>query len=196
MTYDSKTYGNSPFGNSGTPSTSTPEPLSDQGEPANPAAEAALPELPADIAPALKVKQRGLPRFYLPHGRLTGLNLIGEAAGWLMAWGTVGFFRSYIPAPVLTIFDQGFTPWGMAAVTLVSVFLIGQVLERYHRKMATLRQLATTAIEYGKPHHQADVQAEVDDLLRQAEAHTDAINRWLVSWLTALGCLFIIGSFY
>ncbi|MEM9088663.1 MAG: hypothetical protein AAGC93_07955 [Cyanobacteria bacterium P01_F01_bin.53] len=125
MTYDSKTYGTSPFGNSPSLSAPSPEPLSDQGEPADPAEETALPDMPTGTAPPLKAKKKRLPRFYLPHGRLTGLNLVGEAAGWLLAWGTVGFFRSYIPAPVLTLFDQVFTPWGMATITLVSALLIG-----------------------------------------------------------------------
>jgi predicted NBD/HSP70 family sugar kinase len=56
--------------------------------------------------------------------------------------------------------------------------------------------LATTAIEYGETNHRADTQTHIDELLNAAAEKTEQASRWLVSWLTALGCLFIIGAFY
>lgn len=154
------------------------------------------PELPAEYDAKLKPPKRTVPFFYIPKGRVAGLTMLGEATGWLMAWGTVGFFRAYIPAPIVTVFDQLFTPWGMAGTTLLSALLIGQLLQRYLMKVTSLRLLATTAIEYGELHHRADTQKHIYDLLAQVEADTESASRWLVTWLTALGCLFIIGAFY
>lgn len=154
------------------------------------------PELPGDYDAKRKTPKRTIPLFYLPKGRIAGLNMLGEATGWLMAWGTVGFFRAYVPEPVITVFDQFFTPWGMAITTLMSALLVGQLLQRYLVKVTSLRSLATTALEYGELHHWADIQKNVYDLLVQVEAKTESTSRWLVTWLTALGCLFIIGAFY
>lgn len=63
-------------------------------------------------------------------------------------------------------------------------------------KISALRRLATTAIEYGDASHRADAQNEIFNLLTQAEESTERASRWFVSWLTGLGCLFIIGAFY
>lgn len=223
MTYDTKTYGQSPFGNTTAPpkENSASEALSDQlaGRQQRPVRKTQLaarshktsdsetdaaatasspaqpPALPADYSPVLKPKPSSLPTFYLPKGR-TGLPILGEMTGWLMAWGTVGFFRSYVPEPVITFFDGFFSPWGMAGVTLFSALLIGRRFRHYSLKLAAVRKLATTAIEYGEAHHQADVQASIYDLLTQAEADTQRLSAQTVSWLTALGALFIIGAFY
>ena len=83
---------------------------------------ARAPAPPAGYGAA--VRPTGVSFFYLPKGRVTGLNLLGEALGWLMAWGTVGFFRAYVPAAVLMIFDGLFNPYGMAAITFISAILI------------------------------------------------------------------------
>ncbi|MEL7328539.1 MAG: hypothetical protein AAF171_02015 [Cyanobacteria bacterium P01_A01_bin.116] len=214
MAYDNQTYGASPFGKA--VSTTTPtapskhrqdtktthskaEALSDHvGE--SPTEEDRpkedIPALPADYTPQAKPLSKTSTFFYIPKGRVTGLNLLSEALGWLMAWGTVGFFRAYVPAPILTLFDKLFTPYGMASITLLSALLLGQLLRGYQLKLASLRQLATAAIEYGETHHQADVQSYVYELLSAAEEKTATTSRWLVSWLTGLGCLFIIGAFY
>ena len=214
MAYDNKTYGTSPFGKAiaTAPRTAPPqshrdskadntdtEALSDQLSESQTAAESAQdegPVLPADYTPAIKPRSAATALFHIPKGRVTGLNLLGEALGWLMAWGTVGFFRAYVPALVLTIFDRLFTPWGMAGITFASALLIGQMLKRYQLKINALRQMATTAIEYGETYHRADTQAHIDELLSAAEEKTEQASRWLVSWLTALGALFIIGAFY
>ena len=212
MAYDSNTYGTSPFGQtakrppkpkrsplSANTDLDPAEALSDQGsELRSPDAVSAddIPALPAGYAPVLKSRSRSLSRVYIPKGRISGLNLLGESLGWLMAWGTVGFFRAYVPPPIVTLFDHLFSPWGMAALTLTSALLIGQLLKRYQLKLEALRLMATTALEYGSANHQADTQNEIFDGLTQAEAQTEALSRWLVSWLTALGCLFIIGAFY
>ena len=212
MAYDSNTYGASPFSQTAkrppklkdSPlSTNTDldpaEALSDQGsELRSPDAVSAddIPALPAGYAPVLKSRSRSLSRLYIPKGRISGLNLLGESLGWLMAWGTVGFFRAYVPPPIVTLFDHLFSPWGMTALTLTSALLIGQLLKRYQLKLEALRLMATTALEYGSANHQADTQSEIFDGLTQAEAQTEALSRWLVSWLTALGCLFVIGAFY
>lgn len=217
MAYDQKTYGASPFargaqhlpkpvpkraGAAGEAVAPDPEALSDQlGESPlddDQQAESAdgPPDLPGEYAPTLKPRKSSLSVFHIPRGRVTGLNLLGEALGWLMGWGTVGFFRAYLPAPVVSIFDHVFTPWGMASGTLISALMIGQLLNHYRLKMGSLRLMATTAIEYGETHHRADTQINIDKLLTQAEEKTEQVSRWLVSWLTALGCLFIIGAFY
>ena len=211
MAYDNKTYGTSPFGKAIATTARTAslksrrdskaedtdaEALSDQLSESQTAAEGAqdeAPVLPPDYASAIKPRTAFL---HIPKGRVTGLNMLGEALGWLMAWGTVGFFRAYVPAPVLTIFDRLFTPWGMASLTFASALLIGQMLKRHQLKLDHLRQLATTAIEYGETHHRADTQTHIDELLSAAVAQTEQASRWLVSWLTALGALFIIGAFY
>ena len=176
------------------------EALSDQGSelrsPDAVSTDDTLPALPAGYAPVLKSRSRPLSRVYIPKGRISGLNLLGESLGWLMAWGTVGFFRAYVPPPIVTLFDHLFSPWGMTALTLTSALLIGQMLKRYQLKLEALRLMATTALEYGSANHQADTQNEIFDSLTQAEAQTEALSRWLVSWLTALGCLFVIGAFY
>ena len=152
------------------------------------------PALPPDYAAA--VRPTGVSFFYLPKGRVTGLNLLGEALGWLMAWGTVGFFRAYVPAAVLMIFDGLFNPYGMAAITFMSAIALSHLLRRYQLRIMALRQLATTAIEYGETHHRADTQNQIDELLSAAAEKSENASRWLVSWLTALGALFIIGAFY
>jgi hypothetical protein len=219
MAYDHKTYGASPFGtsvttthrtSSGTTSSQgrdAAEALSDHMEDHSgdqPAAEHPtadnperdVPALPADYAAAIKPRNSAVSFFYIPRGRVTGLNLLGEALGWLMAWGTVGFFRAYVPPPVLMLFDRLFNPYGMACMTLLSALFIGQMLRRYQLNISALRSLATTAIEYGETNHRADTQTHIDELLSAAAAQTEQASRWLVSWLTALGCLFIIGAFY
>ena len=213
MAYDNKTYGMSPFGKAIATTARTAslksrrdskaedtdaEALSDQLSESQTAAESAqdeAPVLPADYA-AIKPRGTAAAFLHIPKGRVTGLNMLGEALGWLMAWGTVGFFRAYVPAPMLTIFDRLFTPWGMASITFTSALLIGQMLKRHQLKLNHLRQMATTAIEYGKTHHRADTQTHIDELLSTAAAQTEQASRWLVSWLTALGALFIIGAFY
>ena len=134
--------------------------------------------------------------FYLPKGRLTGQNVIGEGLIWLLVWGTVGFFRNHIPTSVLSLIDRLFTPWGMAGGTCLGALFIGQLLRRYEIKIGKLKALATTAIEYGEAHHQADVQTNIYELLTEAEERTHKASAWLTSWLTALVSLFIIGSFY
>jgi hypothetical protein len=213
MAYDNKTYGASPFGKSVEQPTqvtpvsgrsrvrgaqATPEALSDQiGEHATEEhSEESVPALPSEYASTAKSGRAAVSVFYIPRGRLTGLNMIGEGLGWLMAWGTVGFFRAYVPTPVLMLFDRVFNPWGMASITLVSALLIGQLLRRYQLKIISLRTLATTAIEYGEIHQRAEAQNHIDTLLSQAAGHTETASRWMVSGLTALGCLFIIGAFY
>ena len=212
MAYDSNTYGASPFGQtakhpskpkrsplSANTDLDPAEALSDQGSDLlSPDAVSAddIPALPAGYAPVLKSRSRSLSRVYIPKGRISGLNLLGESLGWLMAWGTVGFFRAYVPPPIVTLFDHLFSPWGMTALTLTSALLVGQMLKRYQLKLEALRLMATTALEYGSANHQADTQNEIFDSLTQAEAQTEALSRWLVSWLTALGCLFVIGAFY
>ena len=204
MAYDKKTYGASPFGNPVATShrTSSAKPradtaaLSDHLDEQTDTPDGNAPALPADYAPASQPRSAALSCFYIPKGRVTGLNLLGEALGWLMAWGTVGFFRAYIPPPVLLLFDRLFNPYGMACITLASALCLGQFLRRYQLKMIALGQLATTAIEYGETHHRADAQTQVDELLSAAAAQTEQASRWLVSWLTALGALFIIGAFY
>ena len=113
-----------------------------------------------------------------------------------MVWGTVGFFRAHVPAAVLLVFDNLFHPWGTAGVTLLSALLIAQLLRRLQLKIGNLRRVATAAIEYGELDHRADAQKHIYELLSTAEHKTDMASRWLVSWLTALGCLFIIGAFY
>jgi hypothetical protein len=212
MAYDNKTYGNSPFVQSAATKTKAvpsstrrsdrqttpaPEALSDQMSESQTAgsADADPPALPTDYVPVAK-PSRTVSLFYVPKGRVTGLNLICEALGWLMAWGTVGFFRAYVPTPVLTVFDRLFNPYGMAGITLLSALFIGQLLRRYQLKIASLRTFATTAIEYGETHHRADTQTQVDELLSAAATQTENASRWLVSWLTALGCLFVVGAFY
>lgn len=212
MAYDTQTYGQSPFGSPTKTTTSEPTPvaaaLSDQSDALSDQMEdgpiedlagdksaADTPELPDGYAPVLKLKPPPV-TFHLPRGRLTGLPLVGEAAIWLLSWGTVGFFRSYLPTQLLSVFDRLFTPWGMAVITLASALLIAQLLHRYQTKIGGLRRLATTAIAYGDANHRADAQSEIFNLLTQAEASTERASRWLVSWLTGLGCLFIIGAFY
>ena len=153
------------------------------------------PALPTGYG-AAAVRPTGVSFFYLPKGRVTGLNLLGEALGWLMAWGTVGFFRAYVPATVLMVFDGLFNPYGMAAITFISAISLSHLLRRYQLKIVALRQLATTAIEYGETHHRADAQNQIDELLSTAAEKSENASRWLVSWLTALGALFIIGAFY
>jgi len=153
------------------------------------------PALPTGYG-AAAVRPTGVSFFYLPKGRVTGLNLLGEALGWLMAWGTVGFFRAYVPAAVLMVFDGLFNPYGMAAITFMSAIALSHLLRRYQLKIMALRQLATTAIEYGETHHRADTQNQIDELLSAAAEKSENASQWLVSWLTALGALFIIGAFY
>lgn len=217
MAYDSKTYGRSPFGNSATTakksSRKTPRPrqtkvaepealsdqISDQAvEPATETegAEADTPALPASYAPEAKSSDSVKSPFAIPKGRITGLNMLGEASGWLMAWGTVGFFRAYVPTAVLLVFDKLFHPWGMASITFISALLTAQLLRRLQHKLSHLRKVATAAIEYGELNHRADAQKHIYELLSTAEHKTDMASRWLTSWLTALGCLFIIGAFY
>ena len=158
MAYDSNTYGASPFSQTAkrppklkdSPlSTNTDldpaEALSDQGsELRSPDAVSAddIPALPAGYAPVLKSRSRSLSRLYIPKGRISGLNLLGESLGWLMAWGTVGFFRAYVPPPIVTLFDHLFSPWGMTALTLTSALLIGQLLKRYQLKLEALRLIS------------------------------------------------------
>ena len=154
------------------------------------------PALPDSYAPALKAKAGAVSALYLPKGRITGLNLVGEGLGWLMAWGTVGFFRAYVPPPILLCFDSQFTPWGMAGGTLLSALVIGQLLRRYEIKIGALKSLATTAIEYGESHHRADTQNNIYELLTEAEESTQKASAWVTSWLIALVSLFIIGAFY
>jgi hypothetical protein len=212
MTYDSKTYGTSPFGQSAEKPVRTdpdiahnargakdvPEALSDQMDehPIKEKDEKTLPALPSEYASNTKSRRAAVSLFYLPKGHITGLNMIGEGLGWLLAWGTVGFFRAYVPASILAIFDSLFNPWGMAGLTLVSALLLGQLLKRYQLKIISLRTMATTAIEYGETHHRAEAQSTIDALLSQAVERTETASRWLISGLTALGCLFIIGAFY
>jgi hypothetical protein len=210
MAYDNKTYGTSPFGNSVATTHRTTsskgrdatEALSDHmgdhsgDQPATDNPDGDAPALPADYTSALKPRHPAVSFFYIPKGRVTGLNLLGEALGWLMAWGTVGFFRAYVPPPVLMLFDRVFNPYGMACMTLLSALFIGQLLRRYQLNINALRTLATTAIEYGETNHRADTQTHIDELLNAAAEKTEQASRWLVSWLTALGCLFIIGAFY
>ena len=189
------------------------EALGDQlGEPAtdqtaeqqdNPPAEeqhsqagAKVPALPSDYAPVGATSKTKLSFFYIPKGRVLGLNLVGEAVGWMLVWGTVGFFRASIPLPVLAFFDLVFHPWATAVISVASAFLLGRLLRRYQIQIYDLRNLATTAIEYGELNHRADVQSSIDQQLTQAAGHTRTASRWLVSWLTALACLFIIGAFY
>lgn len=211
MAYDSKTFGQSPFGNSAKTKTATQliarkappaassveEALSDQIEDDNAETddERQPPALPNSSLPASE-SFRTRSAFYIPKGKVTGLNMLSEAVGWLMAWGTVGFFRAYLPAPALAFFDVLFHPYCTAGITLLSALITGQFLRRYQLKIASLRQLATVAIEYGEARHRADAQTEIFELLNTAEAKTEQVNRWLVSALTALGCLFIIGAFY
>jgi hypothetical protein len=211
MAYDNKTYGTSPFGTSAATTKAVPSSTRRSDSQPAPAAEALSdqmgesqtaessdvdpPALPTDYVPVAK-PSRTISVLYIPKGRVTGLNLLGEALGWLMAWGTVGFFRAYVPTPVLLLFDKVFNPYGMAGITLLSALFLGQLLRRYRLKIASLRTLATTAIEYGETHHRADTQTQVDELLSAAAEQIEQASRWLVSWLTALGCLFIIGAFY
>lgn len=211
MAYNSKTFGQSPFGNSAETTAATPprtrkappaasstdEALSDQIEDNNAATddEQQPPALPNNsLANRQSFRTRSI--FHIPKGKVTGLNMLSEAVGWLMAWGTVGFFRNHIPAPVLTCFDVLFHPYCTAGITLLSALLAGQCLRRYQLKIASLRQLATIAIEYGEADQRGNAQAEIFDLLSAAEAKTEQVSCWLVSALTALGCLFIIGAFY
>ena len=160
------------------------------------AAAGGSPALPDEPGLAVKSRCPEASVFRIPSGRLGGLNLVGEALGWLMAWGTVGFFRAYLPAPVVSAFDYIFTPWGMAGGTLISALLIGQLLNRYRVKIGALRRMAIDAIEYGEAMDRAKAQSDIDRLLTEAAEKTESVSRWLVSWLTALGCLFIIGAFY
>ena len=113
MAYDNKTYGASPFVHPAATTarttvsnsrretqaaTSDTEALSDQlGDQLEvDSPDGTAPALPTDYA-AIKPRSAALSWFYIPKGRVTGLNLLGEALGWLMAWGTVGFFRAYVP---------------------------------------------------------------------------------------------------
>ena len=218
MAYDTKTYGTSPFGQSVTtkttagvgrassqenrpiPKTTTLEALSDQlaedetNQLEDPPSESA-PTLPADYA-IHKKEPRRKTVFYIPKGRIANLTLLGEALGWLMAWGTVGFFRAHLPAPFVAFFDRLFSPWGMTALTLASGLFIGRIFRDYRVQVGRLRNAAVLAIEYGEVEHRADAQQKIDQLLREAEVKTERVGRWLVTWLTALGCLFIIGAFY
>ncbi|MEL6351588.1 MAG: hypothetical protein AAFR58_07480 [Cyanobacteria bacterium J06627_28] len=154
------------------------------------------PLLPNSYSPTLKPKGSKLSVLDLPKGKVTGQNAIGECLIWLLVWGTVGFFRAYIPASVLLAFDRLFSPWGMAVGTGLSALVIGQMLRSYGMKLGKLKSLATTAIEYGEAHHQADVQNNIYELLTEAEERTHNASAWLTSWLTALVSLFIIGAFY
>ena len=209
MAYDRKTYGKSPFGNSAATTdraAAKTEALSDQvgdqleAQESNQRDEALTegdaPALPADYAAAIKPSGKTVSFFYIPEGRITGLNMLGETLGWLMAWGTVGFFRAYVPAPVLLLFDKLFNPWGMASITFISALITAHLLRRLQHKLSSLRRVTTTALEYGNLNHHADAQKHVYELMSTAEEKTDIASRWLVSWLTALACLFIIGSFY
>ena len=205
MAYDNKTFGQSPFGNTTATTTQTSsakataentEALSDHiSEPEIEAPET-TPALPADYKPSSKLSRSKVSYFYIPKGRIANLTMLGEALIWLMAWGTVGFFRAHIPAPVVAFFDGLFAPWGMAGLTLVSGLLIGRIFRDYRLKIGLLRESALLAIEYGSVEHRADAQLKIDQLLLEAAESTKRVGRWLVTWLTALGCLFIIGAFY
>lgn len=202
MAYDNKTYGQSPFGDTTVTATqpsstkATPESteaLSDQiSEPET----ETTPALPADYNSSSQPSRRKVSFFYIPKGRIANLTMLGEAMIWLMAWGTVGFFRAHVPAPVVAFFDALFSPWGMAGLTLVSGLLIGRLFRDYRLKLGLLRESAVLAIEYGEVEHRAEAQLKIDQLLTEAAESTKRIGRWLVTWLTALGCLFIIGAFY
>lgn len=210
MTSDQTAYVASPFikpnkrssesaptqGSSGTKA--VPELPSDQPEDSPGESQEALgpPDLPSEYAPTAQPSQPPASIFYIPRGRISGLNLVGEALGWLMAWGTVGFFRAYLPPPIVAVFDYIFTPWGMAGGTLISTVFVGQLLNRYRIKIAAIRRMAFMAIEYGECHQRAEAQTIIDRLLTEAEEKTEKVSSWIVSWLTALGCLFIIGAFY
>ena len=228
MAYDSKTFGDSPFGQpiaaARSPSSKAadnPEALSDHvgelaREPARkpgseqPSARAEDPPKtepngqPLEPAPALPTSYRLLAKpsdrkaalFYIPKGRIANLTMLGEALIWLMAWGTVGFFRAHVPAPVVAFFDALFSPWGMAGLTLAIALLLGRLFRHYRLKLARIRELAVLAIGYGEAENQAEAQVKIDRLLAEAEERTKRAGRWLVTWLTALGCLFIIGAFY
>ena len=218
MAYDNNTYGTSPFGSAttalqsgerkGTRSPSEEEALSDHisGNPASGAqtegnsskenSDSQPPALPDSHAPSNQKHRANVSYFHLPKGRIANLTMLGEAVGWLMAWGTVGFFRAQVPAAVVRFFDVLFTPWGMAAITLASGLFIGRLFGDYRVKLSRLRDAAVLAIEYGEVEHRADAQADVDRLLLDAEVKTERVGQWLVTWLTALGCLFIIGAFY
>ena len=213
MAYDSKTFGTSPFGNrtattsrsaASKGATRTPEALSDHmSEPGSEPDAAAERTDEQQTAPALPTNYRLLSKssskaalFYIPKGRIANLTMLGEALVWLMAWGTVGFFRAHVPVPVVSFFDTLFSPWGMAGLTLVSGLLIGRLFRRYRIQIGKIRELAVLAVEYGEVKDRADAQVKLDRLLAEAEERTKAAGRWLVTWLTALGCLFIIGAFY
>ena len=206
MAYDNKTFGQSPFGDTTATTTQTAaskadaqstEALSDHiSEPDTEAFEPIAPALPADYKPSSKPSRRKTSFFYIPKGRIANLTMLGEAMIWLMAWGTVGFFRAHVPAPVVAFFDGLFSPWGMAGLTLVSGLLMGRILRDYRLQIGALRESAVLAIEYGEVEHRAEAQLKIDRLLTEATESTKRIGRWLVTWLTALGCLFIIGAFY
>ena len=204
MPYDTKAYGQSPFGApvKGSSAKVTPaEPLSDLTSPsAEPADESTetdgLPPLPSGYAATAKPRALRPSLLYLPRGALTGMSILGEAALWLMAWGTVGFFRSYVPPAALTVCDRLFSPWGMSALTFFSALTLGRSLHRHALKLAAVRDMATTAIEHGEAHHQADAQNSIYDLLSSAKADSERLSGWVVSHLTAIAALFIIGAFY
>ena len=220
MAYDNKTYGTSPFGSA---ATTTALQSGERKGTRSPAAEDALsdhlpssqrpgaqveenssnedhnsqpPALPANAVPSNQKRRAKVSYFHLPKGRIANLTMLGEALGWLLTWGTVGFFRAQVPAAVVRFFDALFTPWGMAAITLASGLFIGRLFRDYRLKLGRLRDAAVLAIEYGNVEHRADAQADVDRLLLDAEISTERVGQWLVTWLTALGCLFIIGAFY
>ena len=205
MAYDNKTYGQSPFGNTTATTTHTTsskapaqrtEALSDHISEPEETSTPIAPALPADYKSSSQPSRSKVSFFYIPKGRIANLTMLGEALIWLMAWGTVGFFRAHVPAPVIAFFDGLFAPWGMAGLTLVSGLLIGRLFRDYRLKIGLLRESAVLAIEYGEVEHRADAQLKIDRLLTEAAESTKRIGRWLVTWLTALGCLFIIGAFY
>ena len=222
MPYDTRTYGQSPFGAPASakrsdsqeeaPTANPSEALSDElATPSAPSLGASSPSapslgassktdspppLPTGYVPAAKARPPRLALLYLPKGGLTGMPIAGEAALWLMAWGTVGFFRSYIPPAALSACDRLFSPWGMAALTFLSALSLGRRFHHYALKLAATRDMATTAIEYGEAHHQADTQNNIYDLLSAAQADTERLSGQAVSTLTALAALFIIGAFY
>ena len=171
--------------------TENPQKIESDGQPLEPA-----PALPTNYRLLEKPPDRKATFFYIPKGRIANLTMLGEALIWLMAWGTVGFFRAHIPAPVVALFDKLFSPWGMAGLTLASALLLGRLFRQYRLKLARIRELSVLAIGYGETENQADVQVKIDRLLAEAEERTKKAGRWLVTWLTALGCLFIIGAFY
>ena len=205
MAYDNKTYGQSPFGNTTATTTHTTsskdpaqrtEALSDHISEPEETSTPIAPALPADYKSSSQPSRSKVSFFYIPKGRIANLTMLGEALIWLMAWGTVGFFERARPRASYRFFRRPVCALGNGRSHSSQRAANRQTLRDYRLKIGLLRDSAVLAIEYGEVEHRADAQLKIDRLLTEAAESTKRIGRWLVTWLTALGCLFIIGAFY